>query len=638
MGAAVLYAFMAVGWCSLGAASAWTNPDGCGRTPIAPALESHEDRVVGGHEAVPGSWPWHAGLHSSPFFESAYFCGGALISDRHVLTAAHCLEYRAAYNVFAHVGSHSRSSRDLTEQYVRAEHLCMHVDPTMDIGIVKLSSSVNFTDTVRPACLPEPGSELADRTTLYVTGWGQTDEFDPHSRPEGLKQVMTKSVANDRCVKEFHEVPNYLLCGSFEDGTPCQGDSGGPLVRKGDDGAWVLEGIVHKGGQLCKTLRNTRAMRYVKVSHFVNWVDDYMRADAEGRADSFCDMAPNFKLDRGETCDSESEEGDYALIAEEGVGVGSRQNMVLSSAGGAVALALVFWAAGFVEARSAPTFEQCGRPAIEPVLNAEDRILGGTEAAPGSWPWQAGFQLHHNLNFERHFCAGTLIDRRHVITASHCVRYLPPVVHFLIRVHLGSHSREATDPGEIEVGIEHACEHRASFKTYNDIAIIKLDRDVPLSKFIQPVCLPKYSLNDTLPGNTELYATGWGKIDGDTDGDMADVLRQLETRTLNADECQQRLSVKLLDTIICTEHVAGSTCHGDSGGPLVRRDGNGTWFLEGVISGGPRVCGNTKTPMRATRVSRYVRWIEEYRRRDAEGTLEDFCKPTHVKGAAEPSV
>ncbi|KAH7959257.1 hypothetical protein HPB49_009685 [Dermacentor silvarum] len=312
--------------------------------------------------------------------------------------------------------------------------------------------------------------------------------------------------------------------------------------------------------------------------------------------------------------------------------------MVLSSARVAVALALAFWSAGFAESRSAPTLEQCGRPAIEPVLNAEDRILGGTEAAPGSWPWQAGFQLHHGLPIERHFCAGALIDRRHVITASHCVRYFPPVLHHLIRVHLGSHKRETTDPAEMDLGIEHVCEHRASYKTYNDIAIIKLDKDVPLSQFIQPVCLPEYSLNDTLPENTELYATGWGKIDQDKDGDMADVLRQLETRTLNADECQQRLSVKLLDTVICTEHVAGSTCHGDSGGPMVRRDDNGTWFLEGVISGGPRVCGNTKTPMRATRVSRFVRWIEEYQRRDAEGTLEDFCKPTDVKAAAEPSI
>lgn len=278
-------------------AHSWINPEGCGRTVIAPKLEA-EDRVVGGEEAVPGSWPWHAGLHSSPFFESHYFCGGALISDRHVLTAAHCVQFRAAENFFVHVGSHIRNSRDATEQYVRAEHLCMHTDEDKDIAIVKLSSSVNITDTVRPACLPDADSELPDGTTLYTTGWGQTDELDPLSKPEGLKQVMTKSIANERCIKEFHDVPDYLLCGSYDEGTPCQGDSGGPLVRKADDGTWFLEGIVHKGGQLCFSLRKYRAMRYMKVSHFVDWVDEYMRADAEGRAEAFCDMAPNFEKDR----------------------------------------------------------------------------------------------------------------------------------------------------------------------------------------------------------------------------------------------------------------------------------------------------------------------------------------------------
>lgn len=290
----------------------------------------------------------------------------------------------------------------------------------------------------------------------------------------------------------------------------------------------------------------------------------------------------------------------------------------------AVALTCLFEAA---EARSTPPpAPQCGRPVVEPVLHAEERILGGTEAVPGSWPWHAGLLLPPFLP-QRYFCGGALIDSRHVLTASHCVRYFPPLVMSMVRVHLGSHRRETEDPTEVDVGVEHVCEHRASFKTNNDIAILKLEEEVPFSDFIQPVCLPEYSINDTLPEDTEVYATGWGRTDRDEEDVLAEVLKQLRMTTLSNEECQKRVAFNILDTSICTEHSDGSTCHGDSGGPMVRRNDNGTWILEGVLSGGPRKCGTVTAPMRFTRVSRFVRWVNEYRRRDAEGDLEDFCKP-----------
>lgn len=304
---------------------------------------------------------------------------------------------------------------------------------------------------------------------------------------------------------------------------------------------------------------------------------------------------------------------------------------------GHVAMGRIFFlgAALFTIARAVPTATppagQCGRPVIDPALTPGDRIIGGTEAVPGSWPWLVAFQLHHALPIDRHFCGGALIDNRHVLTASHCFRYIPSIVHPLVRVHVGSHQRESRDQTEYDVGVKHVCEHRASYKTYNDIAIIKLDEDIPLSDFIQPICLPNYSITDILPEDTELYTAGWGRIDRDDEGALAEVLKQLKTKTISSEECQKRISVKLLDTIMCTEHVSGSTCHGDSGGPVVRRDDNGTWFLEGVISGGPRKCSGTATPMRFTRVSRFVRWVDEYRLRDANRTLEDFCKPVDAK-------
>lgn len=59
----------------------------CGRPSVEPQLEA-EDRIMGGQPAVPGSWPWHVALHKHPMGHS---CGGALITNQHIITAAHCV-------------------------------------------------------------------------------------------------------------------------------------------------------------------------------------------------------------------------------------------------------------------------------------------------------------------------------------------------------------------------------------------------------------------------------------------------------------------------------------------------------------------------------------------------------------------
>ncbi|XP_029826184.2 chymotrypsinogen A [Ixodes scapularis] len=268
--------------------------------------------------------------------------------------------------------------------------------------------------------------------------------------------------------------------------------------------------------------------------------------------------------------------------------------------------------------------EACGRPPIPPTLDDGDRILGGSEAVPGSWPWQVGFLDHPFLGGE-FFCSGVLIDDQHVVTASHCVRYLESKA--LFNVHLGSHQRESRDKTEVVAKVAHICEHRLSYRTYNDIAILRLKKKVIFNDFIQPVCLPEPSLDDDLPANTTVYATGWGKTTSDMEGPLSDVLKQLQTETMDHDECQGYLKLKLLDSMLCTRHSYGSTCHGDSGGPLVRQTADGAWVLEGVLAGGPPVCGVTSTPMRFTKVSRFVRWIQDYRSRKTRAALENFCKP-----------
>ncbi|CAN7977184.1 unnamed protein product, partial [Ixodes persulcatus] len=151
---------------------------------------------------------------------------------------------------------------------------------------------------------------------------------------------------------------------------------------------------------------------------------------------------------------------------------------------------------------------QCGKPAIKPVLDVEDRIYGGSVAVPGSWPWQA--QVYAG----GHICGGALISDQHVLTAAHCVWNLSPST---FTVYLGSHHRWQSGASEVHAPVEETCVHPAWHRfgvpgETQDIAIIKLKRKVNMTRTIQPVCLPNHG--EELTTGSKLYVTGWGEVGG----------------------------------------------------------------------------------------------------------------------------
>ncbi|XP_064461066.1 chymotrypsinogen B-like [Ornithodoros turicata] len=265
--------------------------EGCGRTPIAPHLET-QDRILGGSEAIPGSWPWQAAVH---VFN--HVCGGALISDQHVLTAAHCTLYAPVIDVKVHLGSHTRNSEDEDEIWVPAEEICTHPNYRTyeklhwinDLAIIKLSKKVKFTSKIQPVCLPSDFDELPNRSEVYVTGWGVTGGASGKSTT--LKQLRTLSYTNERCSAVFSiTVPDVILCGGHHEGSSCYGDSGGPVVYLRND-TWTLQGIVSGGPMGCGN--DDEPLYFTKVSHYTkNLIDPYMK-DTMQRPElrRICDIA-----------------------------------------------------------------------------------------------------------------------------------------------------------------------------------------------------------------------------------------------------------------------------------------------------------------------------------------------------------
>lgn len=123
----------------------------CGQTFRQPHTNSAL-RIVNGFEAVPHSLPWAVSLQ----YKDVHDCGGVIIDQWHILTAAHCLDYADDLgNYFARVGAHNRFS---SGQLIPIAELVLHPtynEPrsTDDIGIIRLATPITFSRDVQPICL-----------------------------------------------------------------------------------------------------------------------------------------------------------------------------------------------------------------------------------------------------------------------------------------------------------------------------------------------------------------------------------------------------------------------------------------------------------------------------------------------------
>nr|XP_012220724.1 PREDICTED: uncharacterized protein LOC105671295 isoform X2 [Linepithema humile] len=235
-------------------------------------------RIVGGASSSIGNWPWQIALYK----QGKYQCGGALINERWVISAAHCF-YRAEDGYWvARIGATRKGSfRSPHEQLLRVDYISLHPDYVdngfvNDIAVVRLERAVIFSDHIRPVCLPT--APVNSGTICFVTGWGQTNEFN-RVFPDTLQEVQLPVISTEDCRRKTLFLPLYritsgMLCAGFENGgkDACLGDSGGPLVclASSFESRYVLQGIT-SNGYGCG--RRERPGVYTKIHHFLNYID-----------------------------------------------------------------------------------------------------------------------------------------------------------------------------------------------------------------------------------------------------------------------------------------------------------------------------------------------------------------------------
>ncbi|XP_068699575.1 mannan-binding lectin serine protease 2-like [Montipora foliosa] len=253
-------------------------------------------RVVGGKHSAKGAYPWHVLIAKGD--DNDILCGGSVMNERWVLTAAHCVKGKDTgeivdvdiLHIFAGLYRVSRLNASHVQKRGVAQ-IISHEDFNFrlfesDLALLKLDRELRITQYVKPVCLPKT-QEQRDLMTPgkfgRIVGWGYKvshASFSPFA--DTLKEICIPTTTNDICKKAYqdenYEVTPKMLCAGQAAGgkDSCQGDSGGGLVFENSvTKRWILGGVVSWGSSRGCGLKEKYGV-YVRVTDFVSWINKHM--------------------------------------------------------------------------------------------------------------------------------------------------------------------------------------------------------------------------------------------------------------------------------------------------------------------------------------------------------------------------
>lgn len=241
-----------------------------------------QSRIVGGTDASEGHWPWQVDIQKN----GEHVCGGTLISENWVLSAAHCfpsLSDVSSYTIYA--GRLKLNGWNAHETSHRISNIMVpfgYTDPQLgqDIALVMLSSPVVWSEVVQPICLPDSDMQFAEGTLCTITGWGDIRDGVSLQGVGTLQQVQVPIIGQSACQEMLgggkFNILHDMICAGYKEGgkDSCQGDSGGPLVCLSGSGNWVQAGIVSFG---LGCAQPNQPGVYARVSAFTPFIQDNVK-------------------------------------------------------------------------------------------------------------------------------------------------------------------------------------------------------------------------------------------------------------------------------------------------------------------------------------------------------------------------
>lgn len=259
-----------------------TDPATKGSSPYEETVRLYllrqQQKVVGGSQAPAGAFPWQVSLGVSwiadPF--SAHFCGGSVLSEKWIITAAHCAERLSPGQVVITAGTNrlveGATRRNINRIFVHKNYNNQTQDN--DIALLELRDPLPTGLQIQRVELLKPGEEsgLTEGSKLTVTGWGATVEGGGVVRDlrylDALPFVL-RATCNDTQAYDGRITVNMICAGKRSGGEDsCQGDSGGPLTF-GTGTSSKLAGIVSWGDGCA---RPDRVGVYTRVANYVDWI------------------------------------------------------------------------------------------------------------------------------------------------------------------------------------------------------------------------------------------------------------------------------------------------------------------------------------------------------------------------------